>query len=248
MSINVNIDLVSPLHMRTFAKFLADMADARDAKIAATDADRDRRWASEPAEAPDAAHIATQENSSVATVPTPEKKTRSRKAKDAPASSVPSADNDGQTDIEDAIKAGSPGPVGALGDEGQTGFPAISTGEERIGPADSPEVVAQDAADEAAESDAARDPANPLTLDDVRLVMGKYAHLYGMDSALADGPTIFTKALGDIPAGTKNAKGDVVTEWCLTATPLDQASLGKAVQYWTAAATENPFKRSKVAA
>ncbi len=179
----------------------------------------------EPAEAPDAPHIEP------ATAPA-EKKTRTRKPKDAPAPSV-SSDDTPLTAVQQSIVDGTFGVKSA-----------ISTGEERVGPEDDAATIAQDAADEAAETEASRDAAAPLTLDDVRKALGGYAQAYGMDATLADGPTIFKKALGDVPAGTKNAKGEVVTEWCLSATPLDQVSLGKAVQYWTAAVKENPFKRA----
>ena len=243
----IKLDLYHPYELEAFAVFTKVCADGKAAYDAAQPKDalfdlekyvggisRDPnfQWktvgatVTETAEAPDASHIEP-----AAPVAPAEKSKRTRKKTEAaPASSVPSDDK--QTDIEDAIAQQA----------------AISTGDERIGPEDSPETIAQDAADEKAETDAARDPANPLTLDDLRNAMGAYGTAFGMDAALADGPAIFNKALGPIPEGTKNARGEVVTEWCLTATPTDQASLGKAVTYWNGALKENPFKRSQVAA
>lgn len=59
--------------------------------------------------------------------------------------------------------------------------PAISTGEERIGPEDTPEVQAQDAADEAAESAATETPA----IERLRKAVGLYAKKHGMPAATA---------------------------------------------------------------
>lgn len=241
---HIKLDLYHPYELEAFAVFAKACADGKAAYNATQPKDafglagfvggiaRDNNvgWKTTCVGMTETSAEAPAEPEQTAPETPAEKPKRTRKKADAPAASVSSDDK--QTDIEDAIAAA----------------PAISTGEERIGPEDSPEVVAQDEADEKAESDAARDPEKPLTLDDVRVAMGAYATAYGMDAALADGPSIFNKALGAIPDGTKNAKGDVVTEWCLSATPLDQDSLGKAVKYWSAALAENAFKREKVAA
>lgn len=127
--------------------------------------------------------------------------------------------------------------------------PAISTDpENRVDPAaeDSAEVAAQDAADEAAEVEEHRNNDEPLTLEDVRSAMTEYINLYGVAATTEDRPKIFAKALGPVPAGTKNSKGEVVEVWGLTAIPTDQDALAKCVRYWKAAAEENPFKREKV--
>lgn len=161
--------------------------------------------------------VATQENPSVATPPpNVDKKTRSRKAKDAPAASVSSTDG-GQTDIETAIAEQA----------------AISTGEERIGPEDSPEVVAQDEADEKAESDAARDPEKPLTLDDVRSALGEYVRLYGMENAQVDGPKVISMVCGEGKVKVSDVADDKI------------AAVVSGVVEMT---SKNPFSREKVAA
>jgi hypothetical protein len=182
-----------------------------------------------PAEAPDASHIEP-----AAPAAAPEKKTRSRKAKDAPASSVPATDIGVQTDIETTIAE-----IKALAAEGEKQFQAdrqqaaISTGEERIGPEDSPEVVAQDEADEKAESDAARDPAKPVTLDDVRSALGEYVRLYGMAAAQEDGPKVITLVCGEGKIKVSDIADDKI------------AAVVSGVKEMS---DKNPFKREKVAA
>ena len=106
---------------------------------------------------------------------------------------------------------------------------AISTGEERVGPEDAPETAAQDAADEQAEVEAARDPEKPLTADDLRNAMGLYVNKFGMPETQEDGPTIFANALGTPPDGEQFWKLTVVAG-------KGQDTLKKAIDAWTAAA------------
>jgi hypothetical protein len=73
--------------------------------------------------------------------------------------------------------------------------PAISTGEERVGPEDSPEVQAQDAADEAAEGAG----KTTLTLDDVRRAAGRYQKKHGLAAATKNIPAILGCAIADVP-------------------------------------------------
>jgi len=122
--------------------------------------------------------------------------------------------------------------------------PAISTGEERIGPEDDPaEVQAQDAADEAAEAEGGK-IEDMLTHDDLRKAMGDYVTRYGMPAAQIDGPTIFTAALGDVPAGAMEKDGTTpATAWRMTLVPDTQEALGKAVGAWREALAKNPWKR-----
>lgn len=70
---------------------------------------------------------------------------------------------------------------------------AISTGDARVDPA----VVAQDEADEAAESAANRD--GKLTLDDVRHAFGVYARKVGMPAAIGSIRDILGSPLNDVP-------------------------------------------------
>lgn len=71
----------------------------------------------------------------------------------------------------------------------------ISTGEERVGPEDTPEAQAQDAADEAAEHAG----KTTLTLDDVRKAVGRYTKKHGMAAAAKDVPAILGCAIADLP-------------------------------------------------
>jgi cell division septation protein DedD len=61
---------------------------------------------------------------------------------------------------------------------------AISTGEERVGPQDTPADEKQDAADEAAD----KKPATKLDHDSVRSALGEYVKKFGMPAAQEDGP------------------------------------------------------------
>lgn len=90
-----------------------------------------------------------------------------------------------------------------------------------------PEDEAQDKADEAAEVEAARDTENPLTVDDLRSVMGKYVEAHGMPATQEDGPAIFKSALGNPPAGEESWKLSLVAA-------QGQETLRKAVDAWRA--------------
>lgn len=122
----------------------------------------------------------------------------------------------------------------------------ISTGGERVGPEDDAATAAQDAADEAAEVEASRDPEKPLTTEDLRAIGTEYVQTYGPAAGQADLPEIFEKLLGPIPAGTTNAAGKVLSRWGVSAVPTDQATLAKAVAAVADAVKNNPFGREKV--
>lgn len=106
----------------------------------------------------------------------------------------------------------------------------ISTGEERVDPAD---VAEQDAKDEAAEVEEHR---KALTVDDLKSVMGGYVKKFGMEATQEDGPKIFTEALGAPPAGQP--------AWKVSLLDGDQERLAKAVDVWTKAVDLNPLKRA----
>lgn len=105
------------------------------------------------------------------------------------------------------------------------------------GSVDSPEVEAQDKADEQAEVEANRNPEKPLTTEDLRGVMGEYVRIYGMAAAQADGPVIFNDALGAPPTGED--------KWKLSLVP--EGKIAAAVAAWKGAIESNPFDRAKVA-
>lgn len=85
--------------------------------------------------------------------------------------------------------------------------PAISTNpEDRRPPEDDAATQAQDAADEAAEVEANREPEKPLTVDDVRAALGQYVTKHGMPAVQEDGPKLFVKVLGNPPAGEASWK------------------------------------------
>lgn len=106
---------------------------------------------------------------------------------------------------------------------------AISTGESRVGPEDTPETEAQDAADEAAEVDAKRDAEKPLTADDLKQAMGLYVQKFGLAETQEDGPNLFNDALGEPPAGEQFWKVTLVAT-------QGQAVLSKAIEAWKTAA------------
>lgn len=111
----------------------------------------------------------------------------------------------------------------------------ISTGEERVDPAD---VEAQDKADEQTEVEQTRKDDKPLTIDDVKAVVTAYVGKYGMPAVQEDGPKIFVEALGAPPEGE--------AYWKMSLLPDDQAKLAKVVSVWQKAVELNPLKRTEV--
>lgn len=111
--------------------------------------------------------------------------------------------------------------------------PDVKNGEdamnESVGPVDDDATAEQDAADEAAEADAGRDPDAPLTGDDLKAAMALYVDKFGMEATKADGPTIFTRALGKPPAGEDYWKVSLIAS-------MGQEQLQSAIDGWTAAA------------
>lgn len=112
---------------------------------------------------------------------------------------------------------------------------AISSGEERVGPEDSPETQAADAADEQAESDAAKADNPAVTHDDVRGALGAYVKTYGMAAAQEDGPKLLALAFP--------GKGVVK----ISDIPDDQASLKSALAGVNEMTAKNPYERAAVA-
>lgn len=114
--------------------------------------------------------------------------------------------------------------------------PSISTTpEDRKPPEDDAETQEQDAADEAAEVEAARPAAAPLTVEDVMGAVGGYVEKFGLPAAQEDGPNIFVSALGKPPGGEPYWKKSLLA----TAT---QDQLQKALVAWkTAAAAGQRF-------
>jgi hypothetical protein len=106
--------------------------------------------------------------------------------------------------------------------------PQISSGEERVGPEDSPEVQAQDAADEAAESAAAK---TKLTHDDLRRELGLYVTAYGMPATLQDGPKLLALALPDLKP------------LAISGVPDDQELLAKVLAGLKEMREKNPYDR-----
>ena len=81
---------------------------------------------------------------------------------------------------------------------------AISTGEERI----DPEVVAQDAADEAAEAAATK---TKLTRDDLRQAVGAYSKVHGIVAAQKNIPLILGCAIMEVP-DTQEALAEAIAK------------------------------------
>jgi hypothetical protein len=114
--------------------------------------------------------------------------------------------------------------------------PSISTGEERVDPA---EVEAQDKADEKAEVEATRKEDKPLTIDDVKALLNGYVQKFGLPATQEDGPLIFKEALGEPPAGEPYWKLSLLND-------ASQEALGKVVSTWKKAIELNPLKRTAV--
>lgn len=115
--------------------------------------------------------------------------------------------------------------------------PQISTQpESRVEPeADDEDTAEQDAADEAAEVEATREPEKPLTIDDVKSAMGGYVTKFGMDAIQADGPAVFKAVLGEPPAGEAFWKLSLLKD-------ASQETLTKVVAHWNkVAAAEARF-------
>lgn len=109
---------------------------------------------------------------------------------------------------------------------------AISTGEERTGPEDTPETQQQDAADEAAEVAETKTEV-AATLDDVRAAAGAYLKKFGMDAAQQDGAKVLTMVCGEGVVKMSDIPADKI----------------KAVVAGFAEMTEkNPFQREQVKA
>lgn len=100
--------------------------------------------------------------------------------------------------------------------------------EDRKPPEDDEVTQAQDAADEQAEVEAAREPEKAITVDDLRGVMGEYVQKFEMPATQEDGPLIFADALGKPPAGEAAWKLSLLAE-------LPQERLKAAYDGWRAA-------------
>lgn len=90
----------------------------------------------------------------------------------------------------------------------------ISTGGERLGPedaSDSEDIAKQDAADEAAEVEAHRDPQKPLTLDDLRLVVGEYNKKVGLAVSAKQVPIILGCKMTEVP-DTQEALAEAIAK------------------------------------
>lgn len=117
---------------------------------------------------------------------------------------------------------------------------AISTGEERVGPEDSPVEQAQDAADEAAEKGETKD----LSHDDIRAALGDYVAKFGMPAAQEDGPKVIKLAMDKL----KVAKpGDAKSAWKVSEIPGEQPALRSVFDGIVEMTDKNPFERKVVA-
>jgi hypothetical protein len=76
------------------------------------------------------------------------------------------------------------------------------------------------------------EPAPAATREDLIAAMKAYQEKHGGEKTQADGRAIFDKALGPVPEGTKDGKGDVVSSWKLSAVPNDPAAFAKCVAAW----------------
>lgn len=80
-------------------------------------------------------------------------------------------------------------------------------------PADDDEATAaQDEADEAAEAEAAKQPDAPMTIEDLRAVVGPYQAKYGMENAALDLPPIWKGICGEDCAKMSMIPDDKIAE------------------------------------
>ena len=143
-----------------------------------------------------------------------------------------SIDGDGATEIVSAA-AEQPKEPAKRTRKAKDDKPQISTTpENRVEPepvVDDEETAQQDAADEAEEVEAARDPVKPLTVDDVKGAVGAYVAKFGMPATQEDGPKIFVAALGNPPPGSDIWKMSLLEK-------VSQDDLEAAVKAWRNAA------------
>lgn len=108
--------------------------------------------------------------------------------------------------------------------------PQIRTNpENRVEPeaVDDEATAAQDEADEQAEVEATRAPETPVTIDDLKKVVGEYVSAFSIPIAQEDGPKIFKSVLGEPPAGAA---------WTFPVLAgLEQAKLAAVVNAWKSA-------------
>lgn len=101
---------------------------------------------------------------------------------------------------------------------------------------DDAETQAQDAADEQAEVDAARDPENPLTVEDLKQAYLPYFEKYGMEATKEDGAKMFVEIFGPVPEGSNGWTTAAMVE-------QGQDKVRQAIDGWARMAAENPHGR-----
>lgn len=202
----VNIELIHPLEYRAFAEFCNAVADSAPQIMAESDA-RQLRLYGGPAGG------LAERNTAISAFET------------AYASVVPAASAAPSVVKPTRSRKAKEEPV-----KETAGQPNISADpENRIDPAN-PEDEAQDAADEAADTETARDPAKPFTLEDVKAAVMKYVIKFELPAAQQDGVGIFGSVLGTPPAGQDY--------WKMSIIPDDPDAYAKCVAAWEAAAAK----------
>lgn len=100
--------------------------------------------------------------------------------------------------------------------------------------------AAQDEADEQAEVEATRAPETPVTIDDLKKVVGEYVSAFSIPIAQEDGPKIFKSVLGEPPANSA---------WTFPVLAgLEQAKLASVVNAWKSAVADATTSKKRFGA
>lgn len=198
MTLNVHLDLSHKRELEAFARFCTDLASSADEVNADNEARQARLYGSAGLEqtinsivgAPDQPEAELPAEAQAAKVMTEEVKPVRERGKPAPGRARRTKEEIAEDDAADAaeeneakLNAGSFQP-----DQNISASP-----EDRVDPENSAD-AAQDEADEAAEAEAS---AGPITLDDIRKVVGEYQRDFGMDAATKDLPPVWRKICGE---------------------------------------------------
>lgn len=194
MTLNVHLDLSHKRELEAFARFCTDLASSADEVNADNEARQARLYGSAGLEqtinsivgAPDQPEAELPAEAQAAKVMTEEVKPVRERGKPAPGRARRTKEEIAEDDAADAAEADA--------NDAPAEQPNISASpEDRVDP-ENPADAAQDEADEAAEAEA---NAGPITLDDIRKVVGEYQRDFGMDAATKDLPPVWRKICGE---------------------------------------------------
>lgn len=204
-TVNVQVELYHPAEKRAFAKFLEASADADDARpkhndilgglagiVGGIDKASNPTWrvhsvgTTEPAS--EAEEDPAQVIAETSFAPTGAAKPTRERGKPSPGHARRTKAEIAEDDAAALKLAETEGASDEV-------LAALSTSETVV--EDSPEVQAADAADEAAETAAAKAPDAAPTVEAIRDVLGLYQKIYGLPATTEDGPKILSEVCGE---------------------------------------------------